>query len=88
MTSLRAGARLGFMHERDARRAAKPRERGGRWAGPAHLAHTLAASPLASRISHLKPKREPARRLRYDVMDICLAKNELGLSKNRFDWTT
>ena len=61
--SLRAGSRLGFMREiRDAsgeatRRAAKPRERGARWAA------RLVASPLASRISRVKPNREPARRL-------------------------
>ena len=39
-------------------RVAKPRER-----GVPTSPHALAASPLASRISRMKPKREPARRL-------------------------
>ena len=73
--SLRAGSRLGFMRET---RVAKPRDErrsresvGGAGRSPARsrdFAARLVASP-SSRISRIKPKREPARRLQPPNLD-------------------
>ena len=46
---------------------AKPRERGARSRG---FAARLVASPLAFRISRIKPKREPARRLVFSAKGV------------------